>query len=104
MSRSPLKSSERANAEYVRSALRELLPMAHGSNQKLLNYLIEMAYVEVSDMLRDDHAFQKEIVSAQIEVAVMDGRDGDISERSSKAFNPKSAPTISSMLDMLQSK
>ncbi|UVK47514.1 hypothetical protein BPNPMPFG_003297 [Mesorhizobium sp. AR07] len=60
-SRSLLKPSERANAEYVRSALRELLPMAYGSNQKLLNYFMEMAYIEVSDMLRDDHAFQKEI-------------------------------------------
>jgi hypothetical protein len=61
MPRSSLRPSERQNAEYVRSILRELLPMASGSNQKLLNYFLEMAYLEVSDMLRDDHAFQKEI-------------------------------------------
>ena len=61
MPRSPLRPSERQNAEYVRSALRDLLPMASGPNQKLLNYFLEMAYIEVSDILRDDHAFQKEI-------------------------------------------
>lgn len=64
MPRSPLKPSERKNAEYVRSTLRELLPMAQGSNQKLLNYFLEMAYIEASDMLRDDHAFQMEIGAA----------------------------------------
>jgi hypothetical protein len=63
MPRSPLRPSERQNAEYVQSMLRELMPMVSGPNHKLLNYFLEMAYFEASDMLRDDYAFQKEIAA-----------------------------------------
>jgi hypothetical protein len=60
MPRGPLKPSEWRDAEYVQAILRELLPMANGSNQKLLHYFLGMAYLEVSDMLRNDHEFRKE--------------------------------------------
>ena len=61
MPRSSLRPSERKNIEYIRSTLRELLPIARGSNQRLLNYFLEMAYLEACDSVRDDHAFQKEV-------------------------------------------
>jgi len=40
--------------EYIRAMLRELRGLAQGERAEMLSYLIEMAYVEVSDLLRDD--------------------------------------------------
>lgn len=65
MPRHPLKPSERKNAEYIRSVLRELMLLTRNSNQRLLSYFLEMPYIEVSDILRDDRAFQNEIGSAR---------------------------------------
>ena len=45
-----------ATLEYIQAMLRELRGMATGKRTEMLSYLIEMAYVEVSDLLRDAEA------------------------------------------------
>lgn len=52
------KSSEAETLEYIRSMLRELRSLARGERAEMLSYLIEMAYVEVSDLLRDENGSQ----------------------------------------------
>lgn len=44
---------KRERLEYIRSLLGELRTMAVADNEPLLGYLIEMAYIEASDMLRE---------------------------------------------------
>jgi hypothetical protein len=39
--------------EYVQSMLRELRGMAEGENCPMLVYLLEMAYIEASDLVRN---------------------------------------------------
>jgi hypothetical protein len=46
-----LRKAERL--EYIRSLLGEMRTMAAADNERMLAYLIEMAYVEASDMLRE---------------------------------------------------
>lgn len=41
--------------EYVRSILGELRTIAQIKRHKMAAYLIEMAYIEVSDVLRREH-------------------------------------------------
>ena len=41
---------------YTQSILRELRDMALGNRDTMLAYLVEMAYLEASDMLRQHHA------------------------------------------------
>lgn len=38
--------------DYICAMLRELRVLAHGEGADMLSYLIEMAYVEASDLLR----------------------------------------------------
>lgn len=48
--------ADAATLEYIQAMLRELCGMATGKRAEMLSYLIEMAYVEVSDLLRDAQA------------------------------------------------
>lgn len=48
--------NRREKLEYSQSMLRELRDFAASERAALLAYLVEMAYVEVSDLLREDHA------------------------------------------------
>lgn len=47
------RERETETFEYIRSMLRELRGLAQGERAGMLSYLIEMAYVEVSDLLDD---------------------------------------------------
>lgn len=47
------------NVEYIQSLLGQLRDMAAAERCEMLTYLIEMAYVEASDVLRDGHAETK---------------------------------------------
>jgi hypothetical protein len=49
-------SNRREKLEFSQAMLRELRDFAAGERDALLSYLVEMAYVEVSDLLREDHA------------------------------------------------
>jgi hypothetical protein len=49
-------SVRREKLEFSQSMLRELRDFAASERDTLLAYLVEMAYVEVSDLLREDHA------------------------------------------------
>ena len=49
-------STRREKLEFSQGMLRELRDFAAGNRDVLLAYLVEMAYVEVSDLLREDHA------------------------------------------------
>jgi len=49
-------STRREKLEFSQSMLRELRDFAAGERDTLLSYLVEMAYVEVSDLLREHHA------------------------------------------------
>jgi len=40
------------NIDYVRSMLKQLQEMASAENNDMLAYLIEMAHIEATDMLR----------------------------------------------------
>lgn len=42
--------------EYIQAMLRELRSLAKGDRAEMLSYLIEMAYVEVSDLIRDERS------------------------------------------------
>jgi hypothetical protein len=42
--------------QYVQEMLRELCSMTKSDRQPMLGYLIEMAYLEASDRLRELHA------------------------------------------------
>jgi hypothetical protein len=50
------KSNEAETLEYIRAMLRELRSLAKGERAEMLSYLIEMAYVEASDLLRNENA------------------------------------------------
>jgi len=39
--------------DYICAMLRELRVLAHGDGADMLSYLIEMAYVEASDLMRE---------------------------------------------------
>ena len=53
--------TDAATFEYIQAMLRELCGMATGKRAEMLSYLIEMAYVEVSDLLRHAQAAGDEI-------------------------------------------
>ena len=42
--------------DFTQSMLRELARMAQARRDQMLAYMLEMVYVEVSDMIRDMHA------------------------------------------------
>lgn len=46
--------------EYIQSMLRELREKAAGDRQDMLAFLIEMAYVEASDRLRELHSWKRD--------------------------------------------
>ena len=52
--------SEQDNLKYLQSMLRQLKLRAASGRHDMLAYLIEMAYVEASDIIRRQHAEQNE--------------------------------------------
>jgi hypothetical protein len=60
------RQHEHEAQEYMREMLRELRDMAEGQRMEVVSYLIEMAYVEVSDILRGERPMrqQKKIEAA----------------------------------------
>ena len=49
--------------QYVQSMLRELRDLTAGGRDELLTYLIEMAYLEASDKVRNEYTKEPEGVS-----------------------------------------
>ena len=53
------KSEDRAIIEYIKSMLLELRGMSEANRDDMLTYMIEMAYMEASDRLREIHALER---------------------------------------------
>lgn len=51
-----IAAARREELEFTQSMVRELTRAAQGRRDHMLAYLLEMAYVEVSDMIRKEHA------------------------------------------------
>lgn len=52
-------------AEYIRSMTRQLAQMAGGNRMPLVSYFLEMAYVEVHDIIRGARAADGEIAKTK---------------------------------------
>jgi len=48
------KTLKRERIEFIRSMTRQLATMARAEKADFVTYLLEMAYVEASDILRDE--------------------------------------------------
>jgi hypothetical protein len=66
-------------AEYIRSMARQLAQMAGGNRMPLVSYLLEMAYIEVHDIIRGARPADGEIAKAEPNTEIKEGLKSNMS-------------------------
>ena len=56
MNNKPLKSSQVEALRFLSSIVQEIRDIAQGERLKMVAYFLEMAYLEIGDAIREDHA------------------------------------------------
>lgn len=56
-----IQASKRDTMEYLQGVIGEIRTMAQAQREPMIAYLIEMAYVEISDRMREIHEQSKDI-------------------------------------------